>query len=380
MALTPIRAGLAAALLALVAASPAAPQGMPAEPPVDVAAPLTDEVIDYDVYTGRFEAAEIVELRARVSGYLSEQRFTDGALVEKGQVLFVIDQRPFQNAVEGAKAALESAKAARQLAQVELDRALQLAERNVGTQQEVDRTRAQMTQAEAEVRVAETDVAEAELDLEFTTINAPFSGRISDGEVDPGNLVVGGTSGTTLLATVVRIAPIHFTFTASEADYLRYSRLIPIAERPAGEGTRRPAAIKLIDEDDFVHEAYLDFVDNRLNPDAGTIEVRAVVEEPADVLVPGVFGRIRTRAGEPYEAPLIPDDAILSDQADKIVLTVDGENKVRPARVTLGPLHRGLRAIREGLSADTRVIVAGVMRAQPGQTVQPNEVKLEFED
>lgn len=377
MTALPHRAALA--LAATLLAAPAAAQ-MPQNPPVDVATPLKDEVIDYDIYTGRFEAAERVELRARVSGYLDEQRFTDGSLVEEGQVLFVIDQRPFRAALDRAQATLESARAAADLAQIELDRALQLESRNVGTQQEVDRTRAELTQAQADIKIAEAQVVEAELDLEFTTISAPFSGRISAGEVDPGNLVIGGTTSTTLLATIVRTAPIHFFFTASEADYLRYARFIPTEQRPAGEDTRRPAEIRLLDEDDFVHEAYLDFVAIELNPNAGTIEVRAVVDEPADVLVPGVFGRIRLPGRGAFEALLIPDEAILSDQANKIVMTVDTEGKVVPARVTLGPLHRGLRAITEGLSEDTRVVVAGVMRAQPGQTVTPNEVQLELGD
>ncbi|MEM6422372.1 MAG: efflux RND transporter periplasmic adaptor subunit [Pseudomonadota bacterium] len=354
---------------------------MPPNPPVDVATPLTADVIDYDIYTGRFDAAMEVELRARVSGYLDEQRFEDGALVEEGQILFVIDQRPFTNSVRRAEAALASAQAAQTLAQIELDRAVQLAERNVGTEQEVDRTEATLAQTAAEVQVAEAELVQAQLDLEYTEIRAPFSGRISEGEVDVGNLVVGGTTGTTLLATIVSVRPIDFVFTASEADFLRYSRMIPIEERPSGTNPGIPAEIKLLDEDDYIHQGYIDFVDNVLNPNSGTIEVRARVQEPdIDILVPGVFGRVRLQGRGAFEALLIPEEAILSDQATKIVMSVDAEGMVVPLPVTLGPLHKGLRAITAGLTPETRVIVAGLQRARPGQGVTANEVTLELQD
>ncbi|MEM9781874.1 MAG: efflux RND transporter periplasmic adaptor subunit [Pseudomonadota bacterium] len=381
------RHALPAVLLSLILATgPALPPGsasaqMPPNPPVQVATPLKDMVIDYDVFTGRFVAAEEVELRARVSGYLDEQRFEDGDLVEQGDVLFVIDQRPFLNAVERAKAAVASAEAGERLAQIELDRALQLAERNVGTVQDVDRTRATLTQAQAEVQVAIAEQISAELDLEYTTITAPFDGRISASTIDVGNLVVGGTNGTTLLATLVRIAPIHFLFTGSEADFLRYARMIPLEGRPSGSGAQPPAEIQVQDEQGFPHPAYLDFVDNRLNPNSGTIQVRAVVEEPEDVLVPGLFGRIRLQGSGPFEALLVPDEAILSDQAARIVLVVNGDGIVQPVPVQTGPLHRGLRAITGGgLTEDMQVIVAGVMRARPGMGVTIQETPLAFRD
>ncbi|MEM6973170.1 MAG: efflux RND transporter periplasmic adaptor subunit [Pseudomonadota bacterium] len=372
---------LLAVPIAALAVSGTAHAQMPPNPPVQVATPLKDQVIDYDIFTGRFVAADSVELRARVSGYLYEQRFEDGALVSEGDVLFVIDQRPFVNAVASARAAVASAEAGRELAQIELDRALQLAERNVGTVQEVDRTRASLTQADAEVQVANAELISAQLDLDYTTITAPFDGRISAGTIDVGNLVVGGTSGTTLLATLVRISPIDFEFTASEADFLRYARMIPIEQRPSRSGARMAAAIQVQDEEGFPNDAYLDFVDNRLNPNSGTIQVRAVVEDPPDILVPGLFGRIRLEGSGPFEALLVPDEAILSDQATKIVMTVNAEGIVQPMPVILGPLHRGLRAVTGGpLSADMKVIVTGVLRARPGAGVTPEEITLEFRD
>ncbi|MEL6767891.1 MAG: efflux RND transporter periplasmic adaptor subunit [Pseudomonadota bacterium] len=365
-------------------AGPAAAQ-MPPNPPVDVATPLSASVTDYDVFTGRFEATREVELRARVSGYLDSVTFEDGTLVREGDVLFTIDQRPFEAAVRRAEAALASAEAAAQLAQIELDRATQLAQRNVGTEQEVDRTQAQLSETLAQVQVAEADLVTAKLDLEFTTIEAPFDGRVSETTVDPGNLVVGGTS-STMLTTIVSVAPVYFTFTVSEADFLMYSRFVPLEDRPSASGGGNwPVRIRLLDEDDFVHEGRLDFVDNRLNPNSGTVSVRAVVDEPSPQLVPGVFGRIRVASSLPYDALLLPDEAILSDQASKIVMTVvpaeeEGVMKVQPALVKLGPLHRGMRVIRSGIAADTRVIVSGVQRARPGSTVTPQETELSFPD
>lgn len=370
---------LPAVLLAALAAPAPAQQARQGPPPVDVATPLVETVTDHNIYTGRFEATERVALRARVSGYLDDIRFRDGDIVEKGAELFVIDQRPFEAAVSRAEAALASAEAAAELARIELARATQLAERNVGTEQEVDRTRATLAQAEAEVLIAEAELEQARLDLEFTVIRAPFEGRISETELDRGNLVTGGPQGATVLATIVRVDPIYFVFTASEADYLRYSRLG--FDRPsANDGGQIEVAVRLMDEDSFRHRGRLNFVENELNPNSGTITGRAVIEDPEGFIVPGLFGRVRVPASRPYEALLIPDEAVLSDQARKIVMTVDGEGGVSQAVVETGPLHRGLRIIREGIGPDTRVVVAGVQRARPGSTVSPNEVTISGED
>ena len=370
---------LATLVAALLLCAPAQAQ-MPPNPPVDVAKPLSAKVIDYDVYTGRFEAVDEVELRARVSGYLDRVEFEDGAIVEKGDVLFVIDQRPFENAVKRAEASLASAEAGATLASLELDRATQLLERRVGTEQEVDRTQATLTQSQADVGVAQAELAIAELDLEFTTIRAPITGRISESTVDPGNLVVGGTTGTTMLAKIVSVDPINFVVTASEADYLRYSRAFQDGTRPSSREFRTPVAVRLMDEDSFVHEGAIDFVSNELDPNSGTVTARAVIENPDRIIVPGVFGRMRIAGSSEYDALLVPDEAVLSDQSAKILLTVDEGGTVGVAVVELGPLYRGLRVIRKGLEPEMRVIVAGVQRARPGQTVTPQEVTLEFEE
>ncbi|MCL5777382.1 efflux RND transporter periplasmic adaptor subunit [Limibaculum sp. FT325] len=366
---------IAPVILLALACLPARAQ-MPASPPVEVARPLSDRVIDYTVYTGRFEALDRVELRARVSGYLESVGFEDGSTVEKDQLLFTIDRRPFEAAVARAEASLASAKAARELAVLELDRATQLAQRNVGTVQEVDRTRATLAQADADVGIAEAELRSAKLDLDFTEIRAPFAGRISAREVDPGNLIVGGTTQATLLATLVSIDPIHFVFTSSEADYLRYPRGTRVAAGAASDLPPIAVAIRLMNEESYRHPGVLNFIANELDPNSGTLIGRALVENPQRVILPGIFGRVRIPASQEYDALLVPDEAILSDQARKIVMTVDVEGTVVPKAVVPGQLHRGLRVIREGLTAEDRVVVTGVQRARPGQTVTPTEITL----
>ena len=349
-------------------------QGGP--PPIEAAQPLVREVTDHDVFTGRFEPVQEVELRARVTGYLDSVSFEDGDIVEKGQQLFSIDTQTFAAAVARANAALTAAKAARDLARVEFDRATQLARRNVGTVQEVDRTRATLAEAEAQVEVSEAELRTAELDLAFTKINAPFAGRMSNRKVDPGNLIVGGAGNATLLSTIVSTDPIHFTFTGSEADFLRYTRRL--GPDSSARERRTEVAIRLMDEADFTHTGVINFVDNALDPNSGTITVRAVVPNPNRLLIPGIFGRVRVPASEPYEALLIPDTAILSDQARKIVMVVDAEGTVSPRPVTPGQMHRGLRVIRSGLQPGDMVIVNGVQRARPGSkvTVETTELTL----
>ncbi|MDH3666205.1 MAG: efflux RND transporter periplasmic adaptor subunit [Paracoccaceae bacterium] len=371
---------VAIALVVVSALSvPAARAQAPQTPPVDVAMPLVRTVTDFDTYTGRFEAVERVELRARVAGYLDHVGFEDGETVEQGSLLFRIDRRPFEAVVARAEAALAAAKASRDLAMIELDRAETLAQRNVGTVQEVDRARASVAEAEAQVQVAEAELRSAELDLAFTEIRAPFTGRISDRKVDPGNLIAGGSTQPTLLAVILSTDPIYFSFTVSEADFLRYVRLARAGSRPSSRTTANPVSVRLMDEDSFRHEGVMEFVNNELDPNSGTMTGRAVIANETGFLVPGTFGRIRLPGSGPYEAMLIPEEAVLSDQARKIVLVVDGEGKVGQRQVTVGPMYQGLRVVRDGLKPDDKVIVAGVQRARAGQSVTANEVPLSLQ-
>ncbi len=365
-----------AALVAAALPTLAANAQMPMGPPVDVATPLVETVIDYDEFTGRFAAVKEVEIRARVSGYLDGIHFEDGQRVEAGDLLFTIDQRTFIAAVDRAQAQVASAMATRELAQIELDRATQLAERRVGTTQEVDRTRAALSEAEAAVQVAEAELRDAELNLDFTTIESPIAGRMSETQIDEGNLIVGGSSNASLLSTVVTIDPIHFEFSASEADFLKYSRLAQVGTRPSSRVTETPVTVRLMDEEGYVHEGHMDFVDNVIDPNAGTIIGRAVLENDDGLLIPGLFGRLRLPGSGPYEALLVPDEAVLADQSEFIVMVVDEEGIVSQRQVTLGPLHKGMRVVREGLAPDDRVVVAGVQRARPGTQVTPELVQL----
>ncbi len=348
-------------------------------PPVDVAQPLARQIVEYDFYTGRFEAVERVEIRSRVSGYLNKVAFQDGEIVANGALLFVIDQRTFRAEIARAEANVDASQADVDLARIELERARILAERKVGTEQDVDRATATLSKAHAELAVAEAELRQDRLNLEFTEIRAPLIGRMSNRKVDPGNLVVGGTNSATLLSTIVSIDPIHFVFTASEADFLRYSRLSGQADHLSGLTTEYRVDVRLMDEAGFVHTGTLDFVDNQIDPNSGTIVARAILPNEKGFLVPGVFGRVRLSASGEFEALLIPDAAVLSDQARKIVMVVDAEDTVSPRPVRLGALHKGLRVIKEGLSPDDRVVVAGVQRARPGAKVTPQEVTLKLE-
>jgi RND family efflux transporter MFP subunit len=364
-------------LLAFLAPAAAAQQAAP--PQVVVATPVSDRVIDWDEYTGRFEARQAVVVEARVSGYLDAIHFEDGAMIEAGDLLFTIDQRSFRLAAARAEAALESARAGLSLAEVERARAVQLAERNVGTVQDLDRARAEYAQALANVSLAEADLAIAELDLDFTEIRAPISGRISSSEVDTGALIVGGPGGTTRLTEIVSVDPIEFTFTTSEADFLRYARLNETGARPSSRQTPNRILVQLLDEDTWDREGVMDFVDNRLDPNSGTIEGRAVFDNADGFLTPGVFGRARLIASDAYDALMIPDAAIVADQARSIVYLA-GEDDVIEARVVeRGAIWRGLRIV-DGLTPEDRVVISGLQRIRPGAPVAPSEETLAFTD
>jgi RND family efflux transporter MFP subunit len=348
-------------------------------PPVDVAVPLVRQIVEFDVYTGRFEAVDRVEIRSRVSGYLQKVGFEDGEIVAQGALLFVIDQRTFRAEIARAEATVAAAVAERALAQIELTRAITLAERNVGTTQDVDRATATMSGADAQVAIAEAELRQARLNLNFTEIRAPITGQMSNRKVDPGNLVVGGSNNATLLSTIVSIDPVHFVFTASEADFLRYTRLSGSGDRLAGLSTPYRVDVRLMDEDTFGHEGTLDFVDNQIDPNSGTIVARALLPNPDRFFVPGTFGRIRLPGSGQFDALLIPDEAVIADQARKIVMVVDAEGTVSPRAVKVGALHKGLRVIKEGLTPDDRVVVAGIQRARPGAKVTPLEITLTIE-
>lgn len=369
-----LASGVVLAAAALLAACDQAPTAQaaaaaPAPPPVEVAAPLVRPVVEWDEYTGRFEAAERVELRARVSGYLEAAHFRDGQIVQRGELLFTIDQRPFKAELARARAEVSSAQARLALTERELARAEQLVASRAISEETADNRRSARAQAAADLEAARAGVAIAELNLQFTEIRSPVTGRISDRKVDVGNLVAGG-DGATLLATVVALDPIHLVFTMSEADYLKYGRLHAQGMHAAAGGDSQRIEARLMDETGWPHVGAMDFVDNAIDPSSGTIRARGVFANPALQLTPGTFAKIRMAGSARYEAMLVPDAAIVSDQANKLVMTVDAEGTVVPKRVTLGPVVDGLRIVRSGLDpAVDRIVVNGLQRARPGGKV-----------
>lgn len=361
---------LVVASLFTAACGSRAEQAAPPPPEVTVATPLVREVMDWDAFPGRFEAPQTVEVRARVGGYILGVHFQDGDYVRQGQLLFTLDPRQAQATLASAQAQLSQAEAQLDLARSNLSRAETLLEQGFLSPASIDMRRSEVQTAEAAAAAARAAVRNARLDLEFTRVTAPISGRISDRRADPGNLVSGGSSAGDVLTVIVSTAPIHFTFDASESILLRYQR--------SARGGRAPVEIRLQDEAEFGHAGYLDFTDNTLDPGSGVVRLRAVIPNADGFLRPGMYGQARLAGAAPYQAMLVPDAAIVTDQARRVVYVVqpDGTTAVRP--VELGPLVDGLRVIRAGLQASDRVVVAGVQRImQPGMPVNPVQGRVE---
>ena len=364
-----------ASAAALAACGEGAPkQAAPPPPAVTVAKPQKQTVTDYDEYVGRFIAVDSVEVRSRVSGYLDQVHFKDGQIVKQGDLLFTIDRRPFETALAQARATLAQAKANLAFAESDLARASQLVRDRTITEQTFEQRTQAKRVAEASVAAQEAAVRQTELDIQFTELRAAVTGRIGDRRVSEGNLVTGGTGGnTTLLATVVSIDPIRFEFTFDEASFLRYERLSSVGKDINSRGTGVEVGVRLIDESDFKHSGKMDFIDNVIERASGTIRGRAMLANPEGVFTPGMFGRVRVPGSPPFEALMLPDAAIGSEQVRKYVLVVDNENAARMRYVTLGQTVGELRVIKEGIGPDDRVIVNGLMRARPGAKVTPQE-------
>jgi RND family efflux transporter MFP subunit len=360
------------------APAPRAPSAA-APPPVTVAHPLHQKITEWDEYTGQFRAVDEVEVRARVSGYLTEIHFTDGQIVKKGDLLFVIDPRPFEADLHQAQANLERDKAQLVRANLDLTRYAELSKKEFAPQQQFEAARATAQGAAATVKADEAALAQAQLNVEFTHITAPVTGRISRHEISVGNLVVGGSSSTTtLLTTIVSLDPIYFYFDMSEADYLGYQRAVSAGLLTAARGSEVPVFVKLVDEQDWAHPGHMDFIDNQVDRGSGTIRARAVLPNPNRFITPGLFGRIRVPGSEPHEAVLIPDRAIVTDQSRKIVMTVKPDGTVVPKIIRPGPSYEGLRIVRKGLSPADTIIIDGLMRARPGAKVTPQPGKIQI--
>jgi len=382
----PVRATLVAAVVSLAAAgcdqgSPtqAQPQAKGAPPPplVVVSQPLQRRIVEWDEYTGRFDAVETVEVRARVSGYLKEVHFKDGQEVKQGDLLFVIDPRPFERALEQAQAELLQATTKVENANLDVARGKPLVERRIISEKSFDDRESLVREARAAVKVAEAKVKTAELELSFTRIVSPITGRISRTQVTAGNWVsAGGAANATLLTTIVSQDPIYVYFDVSENNFIKYKRL---AERGVGSGAAEvgaPVEVALPDEQGFPHTGRLDFVDNRLDQGTGTLRARAVMANTAGLFSPGLFARVRVTGTAPYVATLLPDEAIGTDQTNKYVLVVGEGGTVARRNVVLGPRAEGMRVVREGVGAGDWVVIKGLQRARPGQKVTPKREAL----
>lgn len=335
----------------------------PAPPEVDVSKPIQTKVTLWSEYTGRFKAVAQAEIRARVSGYLDKTNFKDGQVVKKGDVLFVIDQRPFEIVLKSAQSRLK-------LAKKEYERGKGLRQQNSISQELVD-------QRASEYELALAQVEEAKLALEFTLVKSPIDGVVSRDYVNVGNLVTGGSAGATLLTTVVSVDPIHFYFDAGEQDVLKYLRLNQSAKRQSSRTHPNRVQIRLQDEQEFAHLGVMDFVDNQVDQSTGTIQGRAILDNKDGFILPGIFGRIRLLDQENVEVLLVPDAAVGTDQSRKFMYVVDENNKVQRKFVTLGRLYtKDLRIIESGLSENDTVLVNGVMRARPGSAVSVNNVDI----
>lgn len=350
-------------------------QAAPPPPTVTVAKPLVKEMEEWNDFTGQFEPLESVEVRARVSGYLESINFTDGQLVKNGDLLFVIEPRPYELALETSKAQLAQTEAELQLAQAQLDRTAQLRKNDYATKETYDERVSQVAIAAAARDSAIASVNQAQLNLDYTRVTAPVSGRMGRHEVSIGNLVMGGTTGsTTLLTTIVSLDPIWLTFNVSEGDGMTYKRLVQKGEiRSARDNTVKVEG-QLMDEKTWPLKGTIDFVDNQYNRSSGTIRVRAAFPNPDLFITPGQFGRVRVPMSQLRPTILVPDAAVVTDQSVKVLFTVTADGTVVPKQVELGAVtDDGLRIIRSGITPDDRVIINGLLRARPGAKVTPED-------
>jgi membrane fusion protein, multidrug efflux system len=353
------------------------PQQAAGAPPVTVAQPIKRTVTDWDEFTGRFEAIEEVQVKARVGGFVTNVEFKDGDMVHAGDLLYIIDPRPFEAVSTQADGQLADARAKMELAKRELDRGLNLVVTSAVSEQVVDQRRQALQAAHAAETIAEGALKAAQLNVEFTHVMAPITGRVSRHLVSIGNLVQGSDNGaSTLLTSIVSLDPIYIYFDVDEATYLKHNKLWFEGKRPSSRDTPNPVQVTLTGETKPSHEGHMDFLDNRLDVSTGTLRSRAIVPNHDLSILPGQFGRVRLIGSSPYEALLLPDTAIATDQSRKIVFVVKDDDTVEARTVELGPLDEGLRVIRTGLKPEDRVIIDGIQRARVGAKVAPHKAEI----
>jgi multidrug efflux system membrane fusion protein len=345
-------------------------------PQVSVAKVLERRVKDWDEFTGRMQAVETVEIRPRVSGYIDKVAFREGGQVKSGDLLFIIDPRPYQAEADRAAADLKRYKTSLDLAQIELTRVQRLKDSGAVSQEELDERKSTVAQAEANSAGSAAALEAARLNLNFTRVTSPIAGRVSRAEVTRGNLVTGGTNGGTLLTSVVSMDPMYLYFEGDEQAYLRYGQMARSGERPSSRDAENPVRVGLANEEGFPHTGQVDFVDNQLNPQTGTIRARAVLDNKDGVYTPGMFARVQLLGSSEYSAILIDDRAVNTDQNQKYVFVLAANNQVEYRRIKLGRVIDGLRIVREGLKAGDVIVVNGAQRVHPGITVTPQMVTM----
>lgn len=369
----------AAAGISRMVASPTQPEAAPAAPTVLVSLPIQREVTGHDTYIGRFEATDIVDVRPRVNGYIDSVAFRDGEKIAKGQLLFVIDPRPYQAEVAQSEGRLADAKSQLALARTEFQRASTLIVTSAISKSVYDQRQQAQQAAEAAVSIADGNLATARLNLEYTQITAPMAGRMGRHLVSPGNLVQTGTSAT-LLTSIVADGPIDFYFDIDEESFLRYSRLTRTGTRSSAGGIGGKVSISLPGEERPSLTGTVDFSDNRLDASTGTLRARARVPNSDGALLPGQFGRIDLVGDAAHVALLVPDSAIRTDATDKVLSVVTADNKVAQRTIALGGLFGDLREVRSGLKPDERVVISGSQAVQVGALVVPKDEPLKVSE
>ena len=367
---------LGAAIAVLLTACGAGAPPPPPRPQVTVARVIEREIADWDEFTGRLQAVDAVEVRPRVSGYIQRVAFAEGKEVRRGDVLFVIDPRPYQAELERAEAQLESARTRSQLAQRDAQRAQTLIDRQVISRQDFDTRTSGAAEAEADVRAAEAAVATAKLNLEWTRVRAPISGRVSRAEVTEGNLVQAGAPTPTLLTTIVSLDPIYLYFDSDEQTYLKYTDRGRPGTGPSWRDTKHPVYLGLANEDGYPHEGHLDFVDNRVDPATGTIRARAVFSNATRQFTPGLFARAKLVGSQQTRVCLVRDAAVGTNQDRKFVLVLKPDSTVDYRPIQLGRVVDGLRVVTDGLKPGERIVINGLQRVRPGMRVTATEASM----
>ena len=373
------RAASAVTIALLAACSRPAPQAPP--PPAITAAPaIGRSVNEWDEFTGRIEAVGYVQVRPRVSGFIEKVTFTEGKEVKEGDVLFLIDQREYRDALDRAEAELTRARTQASLAKSEAERAEPLVKENAISREEYDARVSGSAEANAAIQAAEAAVRTAKLNLEWTRVRAPISGRISRAEVTAGNVVQGGAPEPTLLTTIVSMDPVYVYFEGDEQAYLRYNQLARDGTRPSSRVVRNPVRMGLANEAGYPHTGYVDFVDNQLNPNTGPIRARAVFSNKDRFFTPGLFARIQLLGSGKFDAVLVQDGAIGTDQDRKFVYILKPDSTVEYRSVELGRIVDGLRVIRKGVVPDEEVVINGLQRIRPGMKVTPTITTMQSPD